>query len=120
MVMMNTTFFYCQLIFGEWFFIPRDETNCGPIPNGERGWDSLAKQVLETRGIRVIYVLVSFFPLLWTLEANIILFGLFAGNKAEILRDYANNKKLDFQQLVEDQVNQLKRLRKKLEFSRKI
>jgi hypothetical protein len=96
MVMMNVTFFYCQVIISEWFFVPSAH-GCGPIPDNVRAWDPMVEEIKREHPIlSVIYTLFTFFPLLWTILANIVLLGLFAGNKAEILEQYANDKKLDY------------------------
>lgn len=119
MTMMNTTFFYCQVMMGPWFIFERDH-NCGPIENGQSGWEPVIADIQERPFIKAIYFFFSFFPALWIILSVLILNVFLRSNKSDIIEQYSNSKTEEYLQQIQDQGNVIRRLKQKIEFNKKL
>ena len=78
---MNITFWIQILFLGLWYIFPRDH-NCGPIENGQYGWQPVEEWIEATNILKQIYIIITFYPILWNIALFLVLLTTFNRNKA--------------------------------------
>ena len=114
---MNITFWIQIIFLGLWFIFPRQH-NCGPIENGQYGWQPVETWIEAVNVLKQIYVCITFYPILWNIALLLVLLATFNRNKAQVYELYVKARKTEMTGLIKNQLREIGRQKRKLEFQK--